>query len=31
MAPLIITIHVIACIALVLLVLLQSGKEGMGV
>ncbi|MFW5791386.1 MAG: preprotein translocase subunit SecG [Desulfohalobiaceae bacterium] len=27
----IITIHVIACIALVLLVLLQSGKEGMGV
>lgn len=28
---LIITIHIIACIALVILVLLQSGKEGMGV
>lgn len=28
---LIITIHVIACVALVVLVLLQSGKEGMGV
>lgn len=26
-----ITIHVIACITLVVLVLLQSGKEGMGV
>jgi preprotein translocase subunit SecG len=25
------TIHVIACVALVILVLLQSGKEGMGV
>ncbi|GAB1409172.1 preprotein translocase subunit SecG [Desulfovibrionales bacterium] len=31
MNSLIITIHVIACIALVVLVLLQSGKEGMGV
>lgn len=31
MTPLIITIHVIACIFLVVLVLLQSGKEGMGV
>jgi len=28
---LIITIHIIACITLVVLVLLQSGKEGMGV
>jgi preprotein translocase subunit SecG len=28
---LVITIHVIACISLVILVLLQSGKEGMGV
>lgn len=28
---LIITIHIIACITLVILVLLQSGKEGMGV
>jgi len=28
---LILTIHVIACISLVLLVLLQSGHEGMGV
>jgi preprotein translocase subunit SecG len=27
----VLTLHVIACIALVLLVLLQSGKEGMGV
>ena len=31
METLIITIHIIACIALVILVLLQSGKEGMGV
>lgn len=31
MNALIITIHVIACITLVILVLLQSGKEGMGV
>lgn len=31
MESLIITIHIIACIALVILVLLQSGKEGMGV
>lgn len=31
MNSLIITIHVIACISLVILVLLQSGKEGMGV
>jgi len=28
---LMITIHVIACVTLVILVLLQSGKEGMGV
>ncbi|PTN38714.1 preprotein translocase subunit SecG [Desulfonatronum sp. SC1] len=31
MSALIITIHVMACIALVILILLQSGKEGMGV
>lgn len=31
MNSLIITIHIIACITLVVLVLLQSGKEGMGV
>lgn len=31
MESLIITIHIIACIFLVILVLLQSGKEGMGV
>lgn len=31
MSTLIITIHVLACIALVVLILLQSGKEGMGV
>ena len=31
MQTFIITIHIIACIALVVLVLLQSGKEGMGV
>lgn len=31
MNALMITIHVIACITLVVLVLLQSGKEGMGV
>jgi len=29
--PLIVTIHILACITLVVLVLLQSGKEGMGV
>lgn len=31
MNTLIIAIHVLACIALVVLILLQSGKEGMGV
>lgn len=31
MNSLIITIHIIACITLIILVLLQSGKEGMGV
>ncbi|NCC24094.1 MAG: preprotein translocase subunit SecG [Deltaproteobacteria bacterium] len=31
MNALVVTIHIIACIALVILVLLQSGKEGMGV
>ncbi|WP_045222748.1 preprotein translocase subunit SecG [Desulfonatronum thioautotrophicum] len=31
MSALIITIHILACIALVVLILLQSGKEGMGV
>ncbi|MGE4440711.1 MAG: preprotein translocase subunit SecG, partial [Desulfomicrobium sp.] len=31
MNSLMITIHVIACVTLVVLVLLQSGKEGMGV
>ena len=31
MNSLMITIHVIACVALVVLVLLQSGKEGMGI
>ncbi|MDO4766600.1 MAG: preprotein translocase subunit SecG [Pseudomonadota bacterium] len=31
MDSLIITIHIIACVTLVVLVLLQSGKEGMGV
>ncbi|WP_462323630.1 preprotein translocase subunit SecG [Desulfoplanes sp.] len=31
MGSLVITIHIIACIALVVLVLLQSGQEGMGV
>lgn len=31
MDTLIATIHVVACLALILLVLLQSGKEGMGV
>lgn len=30
MGTIIITIHVIACVALVILVLLQSGQEGMG-
>ncbi len=31
MDTLILTLHVIACIVLVILVLLQAGKEGMGV
>lgn len=31
MQTLILTLHVIACLALIVLVLLQSGKEGMGV
>ncbi|SDB33846.1 preprotein translocase subunit SecG [Desulfonatronum thiosulfatophilum] len=31
MSTLIITIHILACISLVVLILLQSGKEGMGV
>lgn len=31
MSTLIITIHIIACISLVLLVLMQSGSQGMGV
>lgn len=31
MQALILTIHIIACVALITLVLLQSGKEGMGV
>ena len=31
MNALMITIHVIACVTLVVLVLLQSGKEGMGI
>jgi preprotein translocase subunit SecG len=31
LSTVIITIHVLACIALVVLILLQSGKEGMGV
>ncbi len=31
MQTLILTLHVIVCLALVLLVLLQTGKEGMGV
>lgn len=31
MSAFIITIHILACIALVVLILLQSGKEGMGV
>ena len=31
MGTLILTLHVVACIVLVVLVLLQSGKEGMGV
>ena len=31
MNSLMITIHVIACVTLVVLVLLQSGKEGMGI
>ncbi|MDR2605017.1 MAG: preprotein translocase subunit SecG, partial [Desulfovibrio sp.] len=26
----VLTLHIIACVVLVLLVLLQSGKEGMG-
>ena len=31
MGTLILTLHVVACVVLVVLVLLQSGKEGMGV
>jgi preprotein translocase subunit SecG len=31
LSALIITIHILACISLVVLILLQSGKEGMGV
>ncbi|MFW6324455.1 MAG: preprotein translocase subunit SecG [Desulfovibrionales bacterium] len=31
MSALIITLHILACVFLVILVLLQSGKEGMGV
>ncbi len=31
MTTLIVTIHIVACVALIALVLLQSGKEGMGV
>ena len=31
MGTLILTLHVVACLVLVVLVLLQSGKEGMGV
>ena len=31
MNSLMITIHIIACVTLVVLVLLQSGKEGMGI
>ena len=31
MTTLIIAVHVIACVAIIILVLLQSGKEGMGV
>ena len=31
MTTLIITVHVLACVAIIILVLLQSGKEGMGV
>ena len=31
MTAIIATVHIIACVLLVLLVLLQSGKEGMGV
>ena len=31
MGTLILTLHVVACIVLIVLVLLQSGKEGMGV
>lgn len=31
MTTLLITVHVIACVAIIILVLLQSGKEGMGV
>ncbi|MBZ2171738.1 preprotein translocase subunit SecG [Nitratidesulfovibrio sp. SRB-5] len=31
MQTLILTLHVVACLALIVLVLLQSGKEGMGV
>jgi len=31
LTTLIITVHVLACVAVIVLVLLQSGKEGMGV
>ena len=31
MGTLILTLHVVACLVLIVLVLLQSGKEGMGV
>ncbi|MCT4534945.1 preprotein translocase subunit SecG [Halodesulfovibrio sp.] len=31
METLILTLHVVVCLALILLVLLQAGKEGMGV
>lgn len=31
MASLVLTLHVIVCVLLIILVLLQSGKEGMGV
>jgi len=31
LTTLIITVHVLACVAVIILVLLQSGKEGMGV
>ena len=31
MSAIVLTLHIMACLALVVLVLLQSGKEGMGV